>query len=75
MLKPVSYLEARNLARDIRRAYPLAYEQDVFGNWVVETTCGRIGGKGRAIVTVVNDEDEAIRYVQKALKRRESAPK
>jgi len=75
MLKPVAYLEARDPARNIQRAYSIAYGQDVFGNWVVETTYGRIGGKGRTIVTVVNDEDETIRYVQKALKRRESAPK
>jgi len=60
MLKPVAYLEARDPARNIHRAYSIAYGQDVFGNWVVETTYGRIGGKGRTIVTVVNDEDEAI---------------
>jgi len=41
----------------------------------VETTYGRIGGKGRTIVTVVNNEDEALNYVQKALKRRQTATK
>ncbi|MGJ0484493.1 MAG: WGR domain-containing protein [Methylomicrobium sp.] len=53
----------------------IAYGQDLFGNWIVETTYGRIGAKGRTIVTVVNNEDEAFKYVQKALKRRQSAPK
>jgi hypothetical protein len=41
----------------------------------VETTYGRIGAKGRTIVTVVSNEDEALKYVQKSLKRRQSAPK
>jgi predicted DNA-binding WGR domain protein len=75
MLTPVAYLEARDPARNIHRAYSLAYGQDIFGNWVVETTYGRIGGKGRTLVMVVNSEDEALQYVQKALKRRQSAPK
>jgi predicted DNA-binding WGR domain protein len=75
MLTPVAYLEASDPERNIHRAYSLAYGQDLFGNWVVETTYGRIGGKGRTIVTVANNEDEALNYVQKALKRRQSAPK
>jgi len=74
MLTPVAYLEARDSSRNIHRAYSIAYGQDLFGNWIVETTYGRIGGKGRAIVTVVNNVDEALKYVQKALKRRQSAP-
>jgi hypothetical protein len=41
----------------------------------VETTYGRIGGKGRTLMTVVNNEEEALQYVQKPLKRRQSAPK
>jgi predicted DNA-binding WGR domain protein len=75
MLTPVAYLEAKDASRNVYRAYSIAYGQDLFGNWVVETTYGRIGGKGRTIVTVVNNEDEALNYVQKALKRRQSAPK
>lgn len=75
MLTPVAYLEAKDASRNIHRAYSIAYGQDLFGNWVVETTYGRIGAKGRTIVTVVNNEDEALNYVQKALKRRQSSPK
>jgi len=75
MITPVAYLEARDPARNIHRAYSLAYGQDLFGNWIVETTFGRIGGKGRTLVAVVENEDEALRYVRKSLKRRESAPK
>jgi predicted DNA-binding WGR domain protein len=75
MLTPVAYLEAKDASRNIHRAYSIAYGQDLFGNWVVETTYGRIGAKGRTIVTVVNNEDEALQYVQKVLKRRQSSPK
>jgi predicted DNA-binding WGR domain protein len=75
MLTPVAYLEARDPVRNIHRAYSLAYGQDLFGNWIVETTYGRIGGKGRTLVTVVDNEDEALQYVRKCLRRRESAPK
>jgi len=75
MLTPVAYLEARDPTHNVHRAYSIAYGQDLFGNWVVETTYGRIGSKGRTIVTVVNNEDEALKHVQKALKRRQSAPK
>jgi predicted DNA-binding WGR domain protein len=75
MLTPVAYLEARDHTRNIHRAYSLSYGQDIFGNWIVETTYGRIGGKGRTIVTIVNNEAEALKYVQKSLKRRQSVPK
>jgi predicted DNA-binding WGR domain protein len=75
MLTPVAYLEARDPTHNVHRAYSIAYGQDLFGNWVVETTYGRIGAKGRTIVTVVNNEDEALKHVQKALKRRQSSPK
>jgi predicted DNA-binding WGR domain protein len=75
MLTPVAYLEAKDASRNIYRAYSIAYGQDLFGNWIVETTYGRIGGKGRTLVTIVNNEDEALQYVQKALKRRQSSPK
>jgi predicted DNA-binding WGR domain protein len=75
MLTPVAYLEAKDASRNIHRAYAIAYGQDLFGNWVVETTYGRIGGKGRTLVTIVNTEEEALKHVQKSLKRRQSAPK
>jgi predicted DNA-binding WGR domain protein len=75
MLTPVAYLEARDPTHNVHRAYSIAYGQDLFGNWIVETTYGRIGAKGRTIVTVVDNEDEALKYVQKSLKRRQSAPK
>jgi predicted DNA-binding WGR domain protein len=75
ILTPVAYLEAKDASRNIRRAYSISYGNDLFGNWVVKTTYGRIGGKGRTIVTEVSNEDEALKQGQKALKRRQYAPK
>jgi hypothetical protein len=75
MITPVAYLEACDPERNIYLAYSIAYGQDLFGNWIVETTFGRIGGRVRTIVTVVKSEDEALQYMRKSLKRRESAPK
>jgi hypothetical protein len=75
MITPVAYLEARDPERNIHRAHSIAYGQDLFDNWSVETTFGRIGGKGRTLVTVIKSEEEDIQYVRKSLKRRESAPK
>lgn len=75
MITPVVYLEARGPKRNIHRAYSIGYGQDLFGNWIVETTFGRIGGKGRTFVAVVENEDEALKHVKKSLKRRQSAPK
>ncbi|WP_084675427.1 MULTISPECIES: WGR domain-containing protein [Methylomicrobium] len=75
MITPVAYLKAQDPVRNIYRAYSIAYGQDLFGNSIVETTYGRIGGKGRTLISVVNNEDEALKYVQKSLKCRQSAPK
>lgn len=75
MMTCIAYLEARDPARNIYRAYSISYGQDLFGTWIVEVNYGRIGNKGRTIVTVVNNEEEALKQVEKSLKRRQSAPK
>jgi hypothetical protein len=75
MLTPVAYLEAKDANRNIHLAYSIAYGQDLFGNWIVDITYGRIGGKRPKLVTVVSNEDGAIKYVQKSFKRRQYAPK
>ena len=68
-------LEACDPARNIWRSYLVAAGQDLFGNWIVELTYGRIGCKGRTKVVPVDDEEAARRYVRQCLKRRERAPK
>jgi predicted DNA-binding WGR domain protein len=67
-------LEACDPERNIHRAYRLAAGQDLFGDWIVEITYGRIGAKGRTKIVQVADETAARRYVQTCLKKRKSAP-
>lgn len=68
-------LEARDPARNIWRSYHLAAGQDLFGNWLVQITYGRIGARGHSKVILVADEAEARRTIGECLKRRESSPK
>jgi predicted DNA-binding WGR domain protein len=68
-------LEARDPERNIYRAYHIAAGKDLFGDWIVQLTYGRIGSKGHTKTVAVADEAAARRYMQSCLKKRESAPK
>jgi hypothetical protein len=63
------YLEARNPTRNIWRAYHIAAGQDLFGDWVVELTYGRIGANGRTKTVLVADEAAAYSYVRQYRKQ------
>ena len=67
-------LEARNPARGCLRHYRVEAGNDLFGNWLVEISYGRIGTVGRSRSYVVRDEAEARRLVRRILKRRTTAP-
>ncbi len=69
------HLEARDPARNIWRAYSITGGQDLFGDWVVVLSYGRIGAKGRTKTVLLPDEAETRRYVRQCLKKRENAPK
>ncbi len=66
-------LNAQAPERNIRRSYLLEAGEDLFGTWVVEIHYGRIGGKGRKRVLVMEGEEHAKREVRKRLNKRESA--
>ena len=68
-------LEACAPERNIWRSYHIVAGQDIFGDWVVELTYGRIGAKGRKKTILVPDKAAAQHYVRQCLKRRESSPK
>ena len=67
-------LVAIDAARNIRRCWRVAAYRDLFGQVMIETGWGRIGGKGRALVRSFADEDAALRYVRELLARRGRAP-
>lgn len=75
MIEFCIHLEACDPARNIWRSYQIAAGQDLFGDWVVEMTYGRIGAKGRTRTVPVADEGAAGDYIQRCLKRRQSAPR
>lgn len=68
-------LHGCNPAQNHWRSYHIAAGRDLFGDWIVELTYGRIGAKGRTKVVQVADEAAARRYVQSCLRKRASAPK
>lgn len=68
------HLEACDPARNIWRAYHIAAGRDLFGDWIVQLTYGRIGAKGHTKTVLVADEAAAHSYVRQCLKKRKSAP-
>lgn len=59
--------------RNIRRRYRIEVCRDLFGFTLVETRWGRIGGRGQAAVHVFGDENDALAFVRRTLRRRASA--
>jgi hypothetical protein len=57
------------------RAYRIDAGTDLFGDWLVDVTYGRIGSRGRTIRHVASDEAEARKIVRRCLQRRRTAPK
>lgn len=68
-------LEACAPEKNIWRSYRIAFGQDLFGSWIVELCYGRIGSRGRSKMIMVDNETQALDYVEKCLKKRQSAPK
>ena len=75
MMEFAIHLEACDPERNIWRSYSITGGQDLFGDWIVAMNYGRVGARGTTKTVVLPDEAETRRYVQKCLKKRESAPK
>jgi len=69
------HLEARAPGRNIWRAYSIKGGQDLFGDWVVVLSYGRIGAKGAIKTALLTDEAAVRHYVRQCLKKRENAQK
>jgi predicted DNA-binding WGR domain protein len=74
MLTLVSYLQAHDPDQNLHRFYRIEYGQDLFGQWIVEVNYGRVGRKGRSLITLFDSQKDAQSYVKQALKRRQSSP-
>ena len=68
-------LQAKAPEKNLFRSYHIAAGQNLFGDWIVELTYGRIGAKGRTQTLLAADEAEARQLVKRCLKRRRTAPK
>lgn len=66
-------LVAIDAARNVRRRWRIAAYRDLFGQVMIESGWGRIGGQGRSLVRSFAVEAEALRYVRALLARRGSA--
>lgn len=62
-------LEACNPELNIWRSYRITFGQDLFGNWVVELSYGRIGSRGRSRTILAENETQAMNYVEQCLKK------
>lgn len=66
-------LVAIDAARNIRRRWRIAADRDLFGQVMIETDWGRIGGRGRTLTRSFGAETDALRYVNVLLARRSTA--
>ena len=68
-------LEAKNPEKGHLRAYRIDAGQDLFGQWNIEVTYGRIGRRGRSVTYSAADDAAAAAIIRHCLQRRASAPK
>lgn len=68
-------LEARNPEKGHLRSYSIQAGQNLFGQWNIEVSYGRIGRRGRSVTYSAADDAGAAAIVRNCLHRRASAPK
>lgn len=68
-------LEAKNPGKGHMRSYRMDAGQDLFGQWNIEVSFGRIGRRERSVTYSAADDAAAAAIVRHYLHRRASAPK
>lgn len=63
-------MEARDPSRNQARAYTLEAELDLWGDFVVSTSFGRIGSRGRTHRQAFSSAEEAIPTIRSILSQR-----
>ena len=69
------HLQACSPERNIFRAYSLWLGQDLFGDWMVSVTYGRLRTKGTTRLYVFSSKEDALKKLTAILRKRSSAPK
>ena len=68
-------LQAKNPERNIARTYTIRMGQDLFGDWIVQISYGRIGARGIEKNYLCTSKEQALEKVRQILNRRKSAHK
>ncbi|MGD9853154.1 MAG: WGR domain-containing protein [Nitrospirales bacterium] len=68
-------LEAKNPKKENFRSYAIDAGPDLFGQWNIEVTFGRIGRRGRSVTYSAPNDKEAAAIIRHCLKRRATDPK
>jgi predicted DNA-binding WGR domain protein len=64
------FLRAENPQRNVRRAYAIAVDRDLFGSWCVSLAWGRIGRPGQGRRLAFDDRPAALAFARIQLGRR-----
>lgn len=68
------HLEARHPSFHLVRIYIIELTQDLFGDWIVETTYGRRGSRGQTKLYAFKTVEAALPKITSILTKRASAP-
>ena len=66
-------MQGRNSAANRHRSWRVDAGRDLFGQWTVRVSFGRIGCAGRTIAHAFASEDEARTFVKNGIRRRRGA--
>jgi hypothetical protein len=64
------FLRAENPSRNVRRAYSIAVDRDLFGVWCVSLGWGRIDRPGQGRRLAFDDRPAALAFARIQLRRR-----
>jgi predicted DNA-binding WGR domain protein len=68
------HLEARHPFLSLIRVYIIELTQDLFGDWIIETTYGRLGSRGQTKLYAFKTVEDALPKITSILTKRASAP-
>lgn len=67
--------EAHNVERNHHRRYEIRVGRDLFDDWTVSLSYGRMGRRGQEVRHAGSDRDQLQRVIRESLRRRLSAPR
>lgn len=68
------YLEAKHFALKHVRLYHIFLTQDLFGDWLLTTTYGRLGTRGQTKIYAFKTAQDALPKIKSILLKRATAP-